>query len=244
MNPDNLSCTVARGFCTHNAEIEKTLGKSELRLLCAPFSLAGAVPPAWLDTHEHDRCQAYRFAADRKRHLLAHGLKRWAIGYLLDVAPRKLRFTVGEWGKPALLDEALHFNLSHSAGWVVLALYRQAAVGVDVEAGHGATMDPASWPDITHPGESAPDNGRSFLTAWTLKEAISKCSGEGLMMDFRRLCLRSQGGLRHRYHATDGERHWHAGHEHLDSNTHLAYASVMPWEIVTRQLVLSFDRMR
>jgi len=238
-----LSCTVDRGFCTTGTGIE-TLAECEMRLFCAPLSLACAVSPAWLDCHEHDRCRAYRFVADRQRHLLAHGLKRWAIGHVLDVSPRDLQFTVDDQGKPALVDEALHFNLSHSAGWVALALYRQAAVGVDIQAGHDATVDPASWPDIAHPDELVPENGRSFLTAWTLKEAISKCSGEGLMMDFRRLCLRAQGGQRHLYHATEGERNWHAAHEQLDSNTHLAYASARPWENVTRQLVLSFDRMR
>lgn len=239
----HLSCSVDGFFYTCGAGIA-TLAECEMRLFCAPLSLACAVPPAWLDAHEHVRCRTYRFAADRQRHLLAHGLKRWAIGHVLKVSPRDVRFTVDDLGKPALQDEALHFNLSHSAGWVALALYRRAAVGVDIEAGHDATMDPASWPDISHPDESTPENGRSFLTAWTLKEAISKCSGEGLMMDFRRLYLRAQSGQRHLYHATDGERDWHAAHEQLDSGTHLAYASARPWEVVTRQLVLSFDRMR
>lgn len=232
-----------QAFRLVNAATE-TLNEGELRLFCAPLSLACAVPPAWLDAQEHIRCRAYRFADDRRRHLLAHGLKRWAIANVLNVSPRDVQFTVDRLGKPILPGDAVHFNLSHSAGWVALALYRQAAVGIDIEAGHDASRALASWPDTTHPDESIPKNTGSFLTAWTLKEAISKCSGEGLTMDFRRLCLRRRCGQSPLYRATDGERHWHAGHEQLDSNTHLAYASARPWNIVKRRLVLSFDQVR
>lgn len=215
------------------------LEEGELRLFCAPVCLAPAVPTAWLDAQERNRCQAYRFAADRQRHLLAHGLKRWAIGGVLDVPPSALRFTASELGKPALVDDAVHFSLSHSAGWVALALYRQAAVGIDIEGGHHARKGLPSWPDITHPEESASLDIGSFLTSWTLKEAISKCSGEGLTLDFRCLFLRLQAGQGFLYSGTDGARHWCAGHSLLDANTHLAYATTVQWKSIKRYLVSS-----
>ncbi len=218
------------------------LGERELLLLCAPLSVAPTVPRGWLDAGERIRGEAYRFAADGQRHLLAHGLKRWAISNLLNVSPRDLIFSQNHLGKPVLHDAAVHFSLSHSADWVAVALYREAPLGVDVEAGRSAMQNPATWPDITHPDEPVPEDTGAFLTTWTLKEAISKCSGEGLTMDFRGLSLRASGDQSEIYRATDGKRHWHAGHEQLDSNTHLAYASMVPWKRVRRRLVLSFGR--
>jgi len=221
-------------------EARARLEDGELRLFCAPICLAPAVPMAWLDAQERNRCQAYRFAADRQRHLLAHGLKRWAIGGVLDVPPSALRFTASELGKPALLDDAVHFSLSHSAGWVALAIYREAAVGVDVEGGCDARTSLPLWPAIAHPEEFAPNDMAAFLVSWTLKEAISKCSGEGLTLDFRRLFLRLQAGQRSLYSGTDGVRHWCAGHSLLDANTHLAYATTVQWNSVKACLVSSF----
>lgn len=222
------------------SEARARLEDGELRLFCAPICLAPAVPTAWLDAQEHRRCRSYRFAADRQRHLLAHGLKRWAIGGVLDAPPSALRFTASELGKPALVDDAVHFSLSHSAGWVALALYREAAVGIDVEGGCDASTSLPLWPDITHPEELTPNDMASFLVSWTLKEAISKCSGEGLTLDFRRLFLRLQAGHRFLYSGTDGARHWCAGHSLLDANTHLAYASGRQWDSVKACLVSSF----
>lgn len=221
------------------SEARARLADGELRLFCAPICLAPAVPMEWLDAQERNRCQTYRFSADRQRHLLAHGLKRWAIGGVLDAPPSALRFAVSELGKPALVDEAVHFSLSHSAGWVALALYGEAAVGIDVEGGYHASKGVPSWPDITHPEESAPIDIGSFLTSWTLKEAICKCSGEGLTLDFRCLFVRSQAGQGSLYSGTDGQRHWCAGHSLLDANTHLAYATALQWKSIKRYLVSS-----
>lgn len=228
---------VWRAFSVNEATA--SLEEGELRLFCAPVSLAPAIPAQWLDAQERSRCQSYRFAADRQRHLLAHGLKRWAIGGVLDVPPSALLFTTSVMGKPRLVDNAVHFSLSHSAGWVALALYRRAAVGIDIEGGHHAAKGLSAWPDITHPDESAPIDIGSFLSAWTLKEAISKCSGEGLTLDFRRLCLRLQAGQSPIFSGTDGNRHWCAAHSLLDANTHLAYASDRQWDSVRGYLVSS-----
>ncbi|WP_025371604.1 4'-phosphopantetheinyl transferase family protein [Advenella mimigardefordensis] len=134
IDSDNLLRDVDQAFRLVNTATE-TLNEGELRLFCAPLSLACAVPPAWLDAHEHSRCRAYRFADDRRRHLLAHGMKRWAIGNVLNVSPRDVQFTVDRLGKPTLPGDAVHFNLSHSAGWVALALYRQAAACLIVRPG-------------------------------------------------------------------------------------------------------------
>lgn len=91
---------------------------------------------ACLSPDEEARRRAFAFARDQDHFLLAHGLKRLALGHCLGVAPGELVFGRGAYGKPYLLgrEAGPGFSLSHSGGAVVLALALSPVVGVDVEA--------------------------------------------------------------------------------------------------------------
>ncbi len=56
---------------------------------------------------EEERARAGRFAfeRDRQRFVAAHGALRTILARYLGVGPRGLRFSSGQWGKPALLRE-------------------------------------------------------------------------------------------------------------------------------------------
>jgi 4'-phosphopantetheinyl transferase len=200
-----------------------TLRVGELLVVHAPVDLAAALPASLLDADEMRRMTRYRFAADRRRHHAAHALKRMVLGYMLGVpAHHRLRFDAEAGGKPFLRHYPLHFNLSHSGGWIALALRIDAAVGVDVEQVR-STASALPMPPLRHPADPP---RLDFLQAWTLKEAVSKCSGAGLALDFTRLRLRPRAKG---YACDDGLRDWHAWHGRLDADTHLAVASDRRW---------------
>jgi 4'-phosphopantetheinyl transferase len=168
-----------------------------LDLWCAPepaqFDPTLAQRYAALLSHEERlRWQRFVFAADRNRFLLARALVRTVLGDYRGVAPKELEFSVDAWGKPRLLSlphaaAPLHFNLSHTSGMAVLAVSRQAPVGVDVEevtrvADAEALTARYFAPEELRELQSLPPSERQgyFLWLWTLKEAYVKALGLGL----------------------------------------------------------------
>jgi phosphopantetheinyl transferase len=102
---------------------------------------------------------------------LEPGAARWALrsvlSQYLDEDPAAIELRLGERGKPMLADPdvALHFNLSHSGGLVLIAVCRDLEVGVDIQ-----------W--MRKPrGRERP---AEFYAEWTRREAIAKCHGVGL----------------------------------------------------------------
>jgi 4'-phosphopantetheinyl transferase len=154
----------------------------------------GDQPPTpwlrYLSDGELERSRKFVFARNRVEYLAAHALARWAIANAVCQKPLDLRFPTGEHGKPsAWIGDApcgVEFNLSHANGMVTVALSRDRAVGVDVEAlSREVNLDIAhhyfnrmetDW--LTALPTDAQSQG--FLSLWTLKEAFIKATGKGL----------------------------------------------------------------
>ena len=144
-------------------------------------------------------------AAQRPAALLARALPRLELAAALDEAPRRLRFTTGAAGKPALAAP-LAFNLSHSGAWVALAWARAAggglALGLDIEAAAPARdvlrlarrfFAPAEHDAIAACVDPR-ERERAFRTLWTLKEAWVKARGEALAPRLRSVAFRIDRG--------------------------------------------------
>ncbi|MDR0779464.1 MAG: 4'-phosphopantetheinyl transferase superfamily protein [Pseudomonadales bacterium] len=143
---------------------------------------------------ERARWQRFVREADRNRFLLARALVRTVLAAYRAMAPQDLEFTADAWGKPHLLplpqeQTPPHFNLSHTQGMAVLAVSRQAPLGVDVErVARVADAEalalryfaPEEWRAL----QALPHDERQahFLRLWTLKEAYVKALGLGLRM--------------------------------------------------------------
>ena len=158
---------------------------------------------ALLSDDERQRNQRYRFAADRRRDLIARALLRTQLGERLQLAPESLVFERGEHGKPALvlnncsvpsdysaLKSAKHlqFNLSHSDDWIVLAI-ADNRIGVDIESTVRkndvmAIADRyffgSEIAELTSFDDS--EQRQRFFDYWTLKEAYMKARGEGISL--------------------------------------------------------------
>jgi 4'-phosphopantetheinyl transferase len=104
--------------------------------------------------------------------------------YLPDAA---LQVTRGSRGKPYLEDaDGLRFNIARSAGVTLVAVSREAEVGVDVERRRERGL--RSLPDHALSGDEQDALGRlpeaaradAFLTYWVRKEAVLKAASVGL----------------------------------------------------------------
>ena len=117
--------------------------------------------------------------------IVGRGRLRQILGAYRQCEPAALDFAYGANGKPAL-DASLHFNLSHSGDWAVLAVTSGVAIGVDLEQ-----IDPAldyerlaarffSVAEKAHLHAASPARRRrSFYRLWVRKEALLKGQGRG-----------------------------------------------------------------
>jgi 4'-phosphopantetheinyl transferase len=151
---------------------------------------------AWLartlSAEEQARAARFHFERDRARSIVSQGVLRLILSHYLNIAPDRLQFRTGSYGKPALAEsqggDMLRFNSSHSQGLVLYALARGREIGVDLEyirplpdlepiaerffsAGEVAALR------ALPPGQRV----EAFFACWTRKEAYLKAIGEGLL---------------------------------------------------------------
>lgn len=144
-----------------------------------------------LDPQERGRAGRLQFDRDRRAFVVAHAMRRMALGLALAVDPQDLRFGSGPHGQPLLLSpggEELHFSLTRSRALVAFALDRRAPVGIDAEPLRegldAALLDP--WMDT---GSSPPRDREAFHEHWTALEAFWKARGLGLAAGQPRIAL-------------------------------------------------------
>jgi 4'-phosphopantetheinyl transferase len=140
-----------------------------------------------LGEEERIRASRFRFERDRCRYVAAHGQLREILARYVGEEPEALRFRLGKFGKPALLDSIIHFNLSHSLDLAMCAVSSRCPVGIDVEY----VRDEMSVMDVSErffaPDEKARiralqgcEQKEHFFRIWTAKEAYLKATGDGL----------------------------------------------------------------
>lgn len=146
----------------------------------AAYESAYSRLPAW----RRRKCDAFRFAADRRRSVAVWVLLRQMLaerGFDAD----SLEVSENAFGKPAFDPSVgLHFSLSH-AGDRVMAAVSDAEVGCDIErvAPIDVGMMKASLAAVerahlaTLSGEA---RDREFFRLWVRKESYVKAVGRGL----------------------------------------------------------------
>ncbi|MDQ1383026.1 MAG: 4-phosphopantetheinyl transferase [Actinomycetota bacterium] len=140
-----------------------------------------------------------RDAAPRVR--VARAVTRTLLGKELTIEPAALvisrrcaRCGHGSHGRPTVVDADISFSLSHSSAFAVVAIGRgDVRVGVDVEAVEPRVRldalaarvlnddEHAAWSAIRDEGERL----RTFLRAWTAREAYLKALGIGIVTRLR-----------------------------------------------------------
>lgn len=165
---------------------------------CQPFSPVAGVDVWYCDVSrvpadirvlsydELERAERYREANDRLSFEAGRSWIRGILSRYLEMAPEKIAFQKGPFGKPYLdARQSVFFNWSHTDGIWVLAVSRHGPVGVDVERISRRTDRHAVAAVALHKTEQRyiseqPDPDRSFLNIWVRREALFKAVGFGL----------------------------------------------------------------
>ena len=140
-----------------------------------------------LSADECDRAKRFYFERDRQRFIAGRGMLRNILSRYLGIAPNQIEFCYGKRGKPALRNESICFNLSHSQGLALYAITLDRIVGIDLEQVRSMPDAEAIAKSFFSQREYAvlqgmPTNEKqaAFLNCWTRKEAFLKAIGDGL----------------------------------------------------------------
>lgn len=168
-----------------------------------------ALPPlvnlaAHLTPPEQQRLQALRRIEDQRRFGRSRAALRQILAAYLHLSPLAVPLAYSPQGKPYLATPPdLHFNLSHSGDWAILAC-APWPIGVDVEqirplrrrAGlvrHCLT--PTEQQAMDQSDAAALD--RLFFRYWTCKEAHLKATGDGLQRSMQTITVDFEQGCPH-----------------------------------------------
>ncbi len=143
-----------------------------------------------LAENERARARRFRFETDRRRFISRRGVLREVLARYLGLPAAALQYRLASYGKPELagpLPIDLRFNLSHSAGLVLIAITQDREVGVDVELVEAQQADDGVARRFFARGEIAELDRfdghewiEAFFRCWARKEAFIKARGEGL----------------------------------------------------------------
>jgi len=129
----------------------------------------------------------------RAQHAVGRALLRVSGAQLSGRDPRQLEITVSDLGKPLLPEwPHLHVSVAHTGGVVVVAGCDGAAVGVDIEPAVPTVADPRRLAErlfaeveLVHARRLDDEAFNDwFSSAWTVKEAVGKALGAGMVPAF------------------------------------------------------------
>ncbi len=139
---------------------------------------------------EADRANRYFYPKDKNRFIISRGALRIILSRYMNIPPTAVEFEIGENKKPHIKNNAtgLHFNLSHSGDWILLAV-SNSTVGADVEFinpdyGYQEVLaDNFSTAEISYINRKS--SLERFFMLWTRKESLTKATAKGLDEDLK-----------------------------------------------------------
>ncbi len=146
-----------------------------------------------ISASEMESVKRFRFEERQREALLTRALARVALSKCIGCDPHECRFNMSSEGRPFLENapQRVDFNISHSAGCVVIAFSKYAQVGIDTESYARADEIAEIAPRVLTGKETAAADAlknearnRRLVELWALKEAWSKASGDGVGADF------------------------------------------------------------
>ena len=152
-----------------------------------PKAVEGLAP------REQTRALSLRREDDRQRFAIGRYLARTLAGEVVGIAPecvsihlRCVHCGSADHGQPRAVypGGTIPVSISHSGQKILVAATEGVDVGADIEQINVASFDPALFQQIESATEAGrtPRNALAFTRLWTLKEAVLKCTGDGLMV--------------------------------------------------------------
>jgi 4'-phosphopantetheinyl transferase len=149
---------------------------------------------ALLDAGELAAAERFRVARAKDAFVASRVAQRLVLGRYLGCRPesvkiaRDCRHCGGDHGRPYVSGAPVDFSVSHSAGWLLLAVVAGGLVGVDLEQVSDARAVDDLASRVLGPAEQErfllvprPDRAAWFIWAWTRKEAALKLTGHGIV---------------------------------------------------------------
>jgi len=134
-----------------------------------------------------ERERAQKFVRGKNEYVASRWLLRKVLGRYTNVAPDAVEFLYADKGKPYLPQGDIHFSLSHSGHWALLAVGKAELIGVDIEELKPARDLLGIAENYYHPREftqlqmlEGAAQADYFYRLWTLKEAFLKAIGAGI----------------------------------------------------------------
>lgn len=159
-----------------------------------------------LNGEERRREAGYLSAPARRQYVIARALLRTALAQCAGLDPDELIFNTSASGKPALAGRhanagSIEFNISHTAGAIILGVATTRRIGVDVERVKARLVSAQSLGRFFDEDEcraimAAPDSMHPalFCQYWTMKEAYVKAVGATLPSALRSVRFALDGG--------------------------------------------------
>lgn len=154
-----------------------------------------------LSEPEKRKADNFKLPIMRRRYIAVRFLLRKTLANYLQIEPRALQFQADTYGKPFLACGSLHFNISHTADLLMIAVANFADIGIDVEAikPRGnldglaarcfAETEYQAWRQL-----SGAQQEEVFYRLWTKKEAFVKAVGRGIALGLDKCEVRLEAG--------------------------------------------------
>lgn len=134
-----------------------------------------------------EQARAQTFTRGKDNYLASRWLLRSCLARYTGMPAGDIHFAHTDKGKPFIPHSDIHFSLSHSGNWAVLAITRGRQLGVDLEARQRQRSILNIAERYYHPLEyaqlkalPAELQADCFYRLWTLKEAFFKALGTGI----------------------------------------------------------------
>lgn len=86
-----------------------------------------------LSADELEHAAKFRFEKDQNQFIASRGGLRNILSQYLNIFPQNFMFSYTEYKKPFLADSGINFNVSHSGEYIIYAMTRGGAIGIDIE---------------------------------------------------------------------------------------------------------------
>lgn len=137
-----------------------------------------------LNHAEIEKANRFFKPGDRDRFVVGRGALRYLLGNYLQKDSRSIEILQTTEKKPFILNNPVHFNVTHSGNWVLIAI-AETEVGIDVEQKKQDFAYQELLADNFSEKETAFINSSknsldSFYVLWTRKESLLKATGKGI----------------------------------------------------------------
>jgi 4'-phosphopantetheinyl transferase len=196
-------------LCLDDAPDDRPVMTTPAANTCDLWLVRVSAAPAWLpllDAAESRRVADFTSPAARDTFATSRAAQREVLATYAGVPAESVVIErrcsacgSTEHGRPSLATSGIEFSVSHSGGWVAIAVVMAGLIGIDIER-ESEHLDPADIAvDVLNDEErrdfaTVPDADRRrwFYATWTRKEAAVKAIGAGLRTDLATVDVRGE----------------------------------------------------